>query len=152
MATKTKTPKIEKGQQLSPTQFVTVDQFNDVVSILSKLSDKIDAIGTKTATPVEAAQVKAVDKAAHDQAPMNPAWEDKAREIIGEAVDHCEVLYPVSGGTLFTVVIKPEFSNAPKEYLERMHADRRTKDVEKEGIGGVENWAKLIRQNLRRAK
>jgi len=151
MATTTK-PKETKKAVASPTQFVTVDQFNDVVGILSKLSDKIDAIGTKTATPVEAAQVKAVDKAAHDQAPMNPAWEDKAREIIGEAVDHCEVLYPVSGGTLFTVVIKPEFSNAPKEYLERMHADRRTKDVEKDGIGGVEVWSKLIKANLRRNK
>ena len=61
------------------------------------------------------------------------------------------MLQPKGGGTLFTVVIKPEFSNAAPEYLERYKADRRTKEIGSEGLSGVETWCKLIRANLKRS-
>jgi hypothetical protein len=148
MATTTK-PKETKKAVASPTQFVTVEQFNDVVGILSKLSDKIDAIGTKTATPVEAAQVKEVEKAKNDKIYVNPTWEEKAREILGERVDYC---YQSTDGNLFTVVIKEEFSNAPKEYLQMYKLDKRSKPIGNEGVSGVETFCKLILQNLKRQK
>ena len=148
MATTTKSKETKKAVA-SPTQFVTVDQFNDVVGILSKLSDKIDAIGTKTATPVEAAQVKEVEKAKNDKIYVNPTWEEKAREILGERVDYC---YQSTDGNLFTVVIKEEFSNAPKEYLQMYKLDKRSKAIGSEGVSGVETFCKLILQNLKRQK
>lgn len=148
MATTTK-PKKAKKAIASPAQFVTVDQFNDVVSILSKLSDKIDGIATKTATPIEAAQVKEVEKAKNDKIYVNPTWEEKAREILGERVDYC---YQSTDGNLFTVVIKEEFSNAPKEYLEMYKLDKRSKAIGNEGVSGVETFCKLVLQNLKRAK
>lgn len=99
-------------------------------------------------TPLE----KEVRKAGPDVQAVSPEWEEKAREIIGDAVDHCEIQYLRRGGTIFTVVIKPEFSNAPREYLDTMKADRRSKEIGNEGIEGVEQWCKLIKQNLSRPK
>lgn len=134
-----------------PKEFVTVDQFNDLAGLISKLNDKIDTLQTKTQTPQESKEDEQIRKAKHDATPMPESWEETAREIIGEAVDHCEMLQPRSGGTLFTIVIKPEFSNAPKDYLERMKLDRRTKEIGSEGIAGVELFCKLVRANLKRS-
>ena len=78
--------------------------------------------------------------------------EEKAQEILGEALERCEVQYLRRGGTVFTVVIKNEHSNASVEYLERMKVDRRSREIGNEGIEGVEIWCKLVAQNLRRPK
>lgn len=93
---------------------------------------------------------KDVRQAGPDRSIVNPEWEERAREIIGNAVDHCEMTYGVRGGIRFTVVIKDEYSNAPKDYLVRMGSDRRTKEIGGEGLEGVEGWCKLIKQNLSR--
>ena len=131
-------------------EFVTTAQFNKLTDVISKLVDKIDVLDKKTATPIETKEAVEVKKAGWDQAPLNPVWEDKAREIIGEALDHCEVLYPNGGGTIFTVVIKADMSNAPKSYLEFYKLDRRSREIGNEGLAGIENFCKLVRQNLRR--
>lgn len=96
-------------------------------------------------TPLE----KEVRKAGPDPITATPPdWDEKAREILGEALDHCEMTYGASGGVRFSLIIKPEHSNAPKDYLKYYGQDRRTKDVGSEGIQGVENWCKLVKQNL----
>ncbi len=96
---------------------------------------------------------KKVDEAAADIGDMNPRYHAKVVEVLGEKVERTFLTYPKGGGTLFTIVIKAEFSNAPKDYLERMKEDRRTVNLEREefrGEDGVERWAKLVRDNLNR--
>ena len=133
----------------SPQQFVTVEQFSQMTEVLSALTAAVtDLKKNPVAAPTKEAEE--IRKATYDQAPINPAWEEKAREIIGEALDHCEIFYPKSGGVIFTVVIKNELSNSPKDYLERMKVDRRSREIGAEGISGVEIWCKLVRANLKR--
>ncbi len=96
---------------------------------------------------------KKVDEAAADVGDMNPRYHARVVEILGEKVDRTFLTYPKGGGTLFTIVIKKEFSNTPKDYMERMKEDRRTVNIEREefrGEDGVEKWAKLVQQNLNR--
>jgi hypothetical protein len=142
----------EKPVKVKPV-YVTAEEFKSmnetVISTLKALSDSIVELKTKTATPTEVKEVKDVAKAGPDQQPMNPSWDEKAREIIGEAVDHCYVVMPKGGGTIFTIVIKPEFSNAPQSYMEMYKIDRRTREIGAEGIAGVETLAKLVKQNLK---
>jgi hypothetical protein len=143
---------IKEKKKGAPKKYVSVDQFNNILDIVGKIAESVSKLENKTQTPIEFKENKEIAEAKHNQAPINPAWEDKAREIIGEAVDYCDVFYPRSGGTIFTVVIKSEFSNAPKEYMERNKVDRRSREIGSEGISGVENWCKLIRQNLKRSQ
>jgi hypothetical protein len=149
----TKEKTIREKPVKSPQQFVTVEKFNELTDMMKTLVDTVTELKNKPIPNTPAAkEAEEVAKAKYDQAPINPAWEEKAREIIGEALDHCEIFYPKGGGQIFTVVIKPEFSNAPKEYLERCKVDRRSKEIGNEGIGGVELWCKLVKQNLKRGK
>lgn len=130
------------------TQYVTQEQFT---KFGDGVMSAIENLGKKMATPAEVKQETNVAEASVDeQLPVPPAFERKAKEIIGEAVDHCELSMPAKGGTLFTVVIKSAFSNAPKDYLERYKADRRTREIGNEGVAGVEEWCKLIKSNLDR--
>ncbi len=143
---------VEKKEKVVKEKFVKMSDFNKLTDVIGKLVETVTELKDKpTVAQVQTPEAEEVRKAKHDQAPINPAWEEKAQEIIGEAVDHCEVFYPKQGGTIFTVVIKPEFSNAPKEYIDRMKADRRSREIGPEGISGVEIWCKLIRANLKRA-
>lgn len=136
-----------------PSNFVTQEQFSQVTDILKDIVSSMTELKNKPSAPVaESKDLQDIAKAKYDQAPINPLWEEKAREIIGEALDHCEVFYPKQGGQIFTVVIKTEMSNAPKEYLERTKADRRSREIGNEGIAGVEQWCKLIKANLKRAR
>lgn len=100
-----------------------------------------------------AVEEKKVDEAAADVGDMNPRYHAKVVEVLGEKVERTFLTYPKGGGTLFTIVIKNEFSNSPKDYLERMKEDRRTVNIEREefrGEDGVGKWAKLVRDNLDR--
>lgn len=125
----------------------TTDNTNTIINMLTEMKTKpAEVVSSATVTEVD----KEVAKADPNEVPINPEWDKAAREIIGEAVDHCEVQHIKSGGLLFTVVIKPEFSNAPKDYIERYKSDRRTREIGNEGFGGVELWCKLIKQNLAR--
>lgn len=136
-------------------QFVTIEQFSSLTEVISKMNDSLSELKNKTTEipkTVATKEQEEITKAKADQAPINPAWEELAQTIIGEALDHCEIFYPKSGGTIFTVVIKNEFSNAPKDYLERMKTDRRSKEIGGEGISGVESWCKLIKANLKRGR
>lgn len=98
-------------------------------------------------------QDKKVDEASSDIGDMNPRYHAKVVEILGDRVERTFLTYPKGGGTLFTIVITKEASNAPKDYIERMKEDRRTVNIEREefrGEDGVEKWAKLVLQNLNR--
>jgi hypothetical protein len=118
------------------------------------LMGAIEALGKRMATPSTPAEVKqevAISAASTDShMPVPPKWEEKARELLGDALDHCELAMPARGGTHFTLVIKNEHSNAPKDYLERYKADRRTREIGNEGMGGVEEWCKLVALNLKK--
>lgn len=103
-------------------------------------------------TPSEIIQNKEIEKASPNKYTVNPEWEEMAREIIGEAVDHTEIAYGKGGGLLFTVVIKTEMSNAPLDYLAMYKSDRRTREVGTEGEAGVRTWCELIKQNLKRER
>jgi hypothetical protein len=135
-------------------EFVTVEQFKGLESIMENMVSSMErfmaqppvAAPVAPATPMD----KEVAKAGPNDAEYNKVWDEHAKEIIGEAVDHTEVAYLKDGGVMFTIVIKKEMSNAPKDYLERMGADRRTKEVGSEGIQGVDNWCKLVKSNLLR--
>ena len=141
----------DKSEQ--PTEFVSKEEFknlessvNSLVGLITKQMEQKAA--EVTMTPIE----KEVAKAGPDSNPVNPKWEEMAREIIGEALDHCEITYPKRGGVLFTIVIKTEFSNAPKEYLARMGQDRRTREIGNDGQEGVEAWCKLVASNLKNTR
>ena len=139
---------------------VSLDQFEGLMAVVGQLaqvvtdlSNQVKASQQKPAkAPKETPLDKEVARAAPNASPMNPDWELKAREILGDALDYCEVQYLRKGGTIFTVVIKPSHSNAPLEYLERMKQDRRSKEIGQEGEEGVVQWCKLVAQNLKRAR
>lgn len=163
MATKPKTaPKQE---------FVTKEEFNRLENSIGSLIEVVKASVQKTeetATAVATVAKEAADaKAAAPITPLekeiikarpdfvenvNPEWIEHAKEIIGDALDHVEVKTLRTGGLLFTVVIKTEHSNAPENYLKEHKSDRRTKEIGSEGIGGVDAWCKLIKQNLSRPR
>src|ERR1035437_1187620 len=147
-------------------KFVTEKEFNELSTNVNTLVElvkqslkesgevkaKIDAI---PATPEKAKEEVEVTKAGPKPyiTPVNPEWEQVARDIIGtEKVERCEMQHGRTGGLTFTVVIKKEHSNAPDAYLAVYKEDKRSKEIGAEGIGGVEVWAKLIKQNLTRGK
>lgn len=138
-------------------KFVTKEAFDQKFTSLENSLASIVDILSKPNVPAEVAkqavETQKVDEASHDTGDTNPRYDAKAKEILGEKVERTFVKYPKGGGTLFTVVIKKEFSNAPKDYLERMKEDQRTVNIEREefrGEDGVEAWAKLIKANLGR--
>jgi hypothetical protein len=162
-----KKPTNKKGDSKKPAdpKYVTEERFSKLeqgVDMLIELMQKersapaatadspvvaVDPVIPAVETPLE----KEVRKAGSDQVQRVPTdWEEKALEIVGDALDHCEMTYGQNGGVRFIVVIKKEKSNAAKDYLAFYGQDRRTKDIAGEGIAGVENWCKLIRQNLNR--
>lgn len=148
----------EKKERVS--KFVSKEEFSSRMSSLenSLLSvvDLLKVKSEKTEPVAKLAEQVAGDKAVTDakayQAPINPKWEEGAKEILGDKLDHCEVDYPLGGGTQFTVVIKPEFSNAPKAYIERYKFDRRTKEIGATGYAGVTEWCNQVKANLANKK
>jgi hypothetical protein len=155
------TPKKAPARKRSPAPaYVKADEFNSFKEeTTANMSTIIGMLKEQAAKPAEApassetaSEVeKEVKKADPNAIPVNPEWEQAARDIIGaDVVDHCEMNHLKSGGILFTVVIRNDKSNAPKDYLERYKMDRRTKEIGNEGFGGVELWCKLIKQNLAR--
>jgi hypothetical protein len=129
------------------------DSVNGLVDVIKDLKDKIDN-QTPDSKPVapETPAEKEIRKAAPDETTVPPEWREKAEEIVGEALERCELRYVKSGGALFSLIIKKEFSNAPKDYMAYYHEDRRTKEIGHDGIEGVEQWCKLVHSNLTRTK
>lgn len=153
MATKKKATKAVKTPAK---EFVTKEEFEELNGSVNRLVDMLEkqmnATALVTPVPLDPIQEKAIDNAGPNSAyTTDSEWDQIAKDIIGEAVDHTE-LERKGGGIKFTVVIKPEFSNASKEYLERMKTDRRTREVGGEGSEGVTQYCKLIKANLARAK
>ncbi len=137
-------------------EYVTKQEFknlsDNVSEMISILKNKTDPVPPPTAKQEETINTREVNEAKPNQTPVSPVWEDEAVKILGNYLDHCEVFYPREGGTHFTVVIKKELSNAPKDYLDRMRQDRRTRDVSRDGLDGVIKWCTLIKQNLSKNK
>jgi hypothetical protein len=106
----------------------------------------------KSNTPVVETKLdKEITKAGPDKyLPIPPGWEEKAKEIIGEPLEKCSMSYLENGGVIIEVYIKKEFSNAPKDYLDFYKVDKRSKSIGNEGLGGAEQFFKLIAQNLAR--
>lgn len=129
------------------------EKFNSLEGSLLKIVDLIQKPNMPAEVAKQAVETRKVDEAGSDTGDVNPRYDAKVREVLGEKVERTFVKYPKGGGTLFTIVIKKEFSNSPKDYLERMKEDHRTVNIEREefrGEDGVEAWAKLVRQNLSR--
>ena len=116
-----------------------------IVELLERqLDKKVDAPVTE--------EEKKVIAAAPDKFTTNPDWDQTAKDILGEYLDHTEVMHEKSGGIKFTVVIKKERSNAGEDYLNMVGTDRRTKEVGSQGLEGVIEWCRLIRSNLKRTE
>lgn len=137
--------------------FVSKEEFDGLKSDMTKsFAQIIELIKQK---PEEKAkqevQDKKVDEASTDVSGQNPRYEAKVREILGDKVERTYLTYPKGGGTLFTIVIKNEYSNAPKDYLQMYKVDNRTVNLEREefrGEDGVERYAKLVLANLNRTR
>lgn len=137
--------------------FVSKEEFDGLKSDMTKsFAQIIELIKQKPEEKVKAAvEEKRVDEAGVDTSGQNPRYEAKVREILGDKVERTYLTYPKGGGTLFTIVIKNEFSNAPKDYLQMYKVDNRTVNLEREefrGEDGVERYAKLVLANLNRAR
>lgn len=104
------------------------------------------------ASPAEVQKEKEIVAAGPNKYTVNPEWEEIAREIIGEALDHTEIEYAKGGGMKFTIVIKTEMSNAAQDYLDRNKVDRRTREIGADGESGVKIWCQQVANNLRRPK
>ena len=135
--------------------FVSKTEFDELKNDMTKsFAQIVELIKQKPEEKEkQIAEDKKIDEANTNIGEINNRYDKKAREILGDRVERTYVEYPKGGGTLFTIVIKKEFSNAGQEYLERMKEDRRTINIEREeyrGEDGVEKWAKLILQNLNR--
>lgn len=152
----------EKKAKAKGQEFVTTEKFqalentvnegfNRIADLLEKKPEATVAV-LPTKAVVESHAEKEVTKATANAVVVPPEWKEKADEILGEYIDHCELFYPRRGGQIFTVVIKKEKSNAPADYLKFYKEDRRSKDIGNEGIEGVEMWCKLIKQNLGRPR
>src|SRR4051812_25090592 len=126
MAATNKSKQAAKKKAAVPAAGVSRAEFDALAKGVGDLVEMIKsgALGA-TQTPAQAAEEREVAKAAPNKYTINPEWDEMAKEIIGEAVDHTEIQYVKGGGMLFTVVIKPEFSNAPLDYLNHYKSDRR---------------------------
>jgi hypothetical protein len=143
--------KVEKKEPEYATQqqFKSLeDSLSKIVDVVSTLSTNVSKLAERPATPEEVKKEAEIAKAAPQEEIVNPNWLSKAKEVLGEKLERCEVFYPKAGGTIFTLVISPKFSNAPHEYIERHKEDRRSKEIGNEGMEGVENWCKLVLANL----
>ena len=117
---------------------------DEIGSVLNKV---LEALEKKTEAP-KTEQEKKVETATPNKFTVNPEWEEAAKNILGDALDHTEVNYERSGGVVFTVVIALDKSNATKDYLERCKIDRRSKPIGGTGIDGVIEWCNLVKGNL----
>lgn len=147
--------KIEDSEHEPGTVFVSKAEFDGLKEEMNKnFGQLIDLMKAKPEEKAKAqVEEKKVAEASADVADVNPRYDAKAKEVLGERIQRTYVTYPKGGGTLFTIVIDKKFSNSPKDYLERMKEDRRTVNIEREefrGEDGVEKWAKLVLQNLNR--
>jgi hypothetical protein len=135
-------------------EFVTTDRFNKLEDAVNKIADSmINLTDRLSAVPVvESKEVKEIKAAGPDRVETNPNWQEQAQEILGDYLDHTEVTHTKSGGILFTIVIKPERSNASKDHLNFYKHDRRTKEVSAEGEEGVIQWCKLVLGNLKHSE
>lgn len=142
-------------------QYASASEVKELSGAVGELMDMVKGLATSIQERDSAPKVQTAEEVKHDAAvtkagpeisTVNPAWVEKASEILGDALDHCEVFYPKHGGTIFTVVIKQDQSNAPVDYLTWYKADRRSKEIGNEGIDGVEQWCKLVRDNLKRGR
>lgn len=131
---------------------VSRQEFNSLANSVSDLVSLIRSDRQAKTPAVDDKHEKEVAKAGPNAYTSNPEWEELAREIIGEAVDHTEIEYVKGGGMKFTVVIKQTMSNASVSYLEVHKIDRRTKEIGSEGEAGVRVWCELIKNNLKRDK
>lgn len=136
-------------------EFVKKSDFDKLNNSVNALVDAITSgkLGAPAAkTPLEAKEDAEIKAAGPEEFDTNREWDKMAKEIIGAPVQRTEVKDLKGGGRLFTIVIKPEYSNANQDYLERYKVDRRSKEIGTEGEAGVETWCKLVRNNLKRGE
>lgn len=144
-------PKIDPNEERFARLEKSNEETNKSIAALVGLVEKMVSTPPAPATPAQVKERDEVAKASSNViSPMAPEWEEEAQKIIGEALDHCEMSYPNTGGAIFTVVIKPEFSNAKEDYLKMYKTDRRSKEIGKEGFEGVKNWCRIVALNLKK--
>lgn len=151
--TKQKIAESKRANAVSKTDFDTlksnVDNLKDNIATLLELMQK-----PKEEVAKIAVENKKIDEASPDAQDVNPRYDAAARQILGDRVERTYVKYPKGGGTLFTIVIKKDYSNAGQAYLGLTKEDHRTVNIEREeyrGEDGVIAWSKLVLQNLKRS-
>lgn len=168
------TSKKKVAKKAPVSQYVTKKEFDEFTDeLIAKVGEKLAAfampapvnvvtipqgipatatgtVASGSTSPAETPLDKEIREAGQQEYEVNRKWDELARQIIGEALDHTELQYLKNGGVLFTIVVRNEFSNANQDYLDRHKVDRRSKEVGSEGIAGVEAWCKLVKSNLSR--
>lgn len=133
-------------------KFVTQDQLDTFgVKLLDAIEARLDKAATQpTVVASEAKQKEEAAKAGPNKFVVNEEWEEDARKTLGDLLDHTEVVYEKNGGIKYTIVVNIDKSNAPEQYRNLVKTDRRTKEVDAGGFGAVQEWNKLVKQNLTR--
>ncbi len=148
--TETTIEKVDKKKGRPAANYASKEEVTAIAENVNKMSELLAKLAEKivSAPEVKKPEDAAVPDMIEVKESVNPHWEKVARETLGDYLDHCEVFFPQNGGTIFTLVIKADKSNAPKDYIERYKQDRRSKEIGNEGLAGVKGWCTLVKQNL----
>jgi hypothetical protein len=112
--------------------------FGLIVEQLGKLNEN--------RTPAPAPKVE--DDAGPDQdTPVPPAWRKAVIEILGIDFE-CELKQPDRGGTIFTIIVPKNKSNASQLHWQNFKQDRRSRELGNTGLDGVKTWCLKVRANL----
>jgi hypothetical protein len=96
--------------------------------------------------PVVSAPVK-VEAGPDNETPVPVSWVNAVHEILGPEFD-VKFEQPDSGGALFTIIVPKDKSNATVDHWKMYKRDFRTREIGATGLGGVKEWALLVRKNL----
>jgi hypothetical protein len=79
--------------------------------------------------------------------PIPPSWLKAVHTILGTDFE-CELKQPDKGGTIFTIIVPKDKSNASQLHWQNFKQDRRSKELGNTGLEGVTLWCKKVRANL----
>jgi len=96
--------------------------------------------------PSQPTSVK-VEAGPDNETPVPVSWVNAVHEILGPEFD-VKFEQPDSGGALFTIIVPKDKSNATVDHWKMYKRDFRTREIGATGLGGVKEWALLVRKNL----
>lgn len=115
----------------------------EVTSALGLIAEQLGKLNSPAPKVVE-------DDAGPDKdqsTPVPPTWRKAVHEILGPDFE-CEFKQPDRGGSIFTVIVPKNKSNANQLHWQNFKSDRRSKELGNTGLDGVKVWCSKIRSNL----